>query len=148
MAQNIISGIVAGIVSGITLIFIGFLVSIILPKSAVTARLKEKNILRAMRYLATILLLALCWLLLPLNKFFVFSVVLLFAFIVLMLVYDYASRRLANLLNLMKSDHRQSEIDRWTNQLAMCDRRDTRRIEMIKAKLKELHGSFPGANAR
>lgn len=139
MTQNIISGIIAGIVAGISLMFIGFLVSIILPKSDVIAKLKEKNIFRAMRYLTNILLLTLCWLLLPLNKFFVFSVCILFAFIVLMFVYDYTVSRFMGITHSFKEEKRQNDIDTWTHQLAMCDRKDTERIDMIKAKLKNLH---------
>lgn len=139
MAPNIISGIVYPLIIGIALMFVAFVVSIVLPKSAVTAMLTEKKILRAIRYLATILLLALCALLLPLNKLFVFSVCLLFAFIVLMLVYDYALAKFAGISRHIQSEQNKKDIETWTHQLAMCDSKDTERIKMIKAKLMELH---------
>ncbi|MBI9063264.1 MAG: hypothetical protein JEZ14_14885 [Marinilabiliaceae bacterium] len=135
MIQNIISGIIATITGGVALMFVAFVVSIALPKSAVIAMLKEKKILRAMRYLFTTFLLSLTALLLPLNKLFVFSVCLLFAFIVLMLVYDYAIAKFTGVIRSVE----EKDIDNWTHQLAMCDRNDTERIKMIKAKLKELH---------
>lgn len=137
--QNIITGIVGTIIGGIALMVISFVVSIALPKNTIITMLKEKHILRTMRYLLIILLMALCGLLLPLSKMFVFSVCILFTFMILMFVYDYSIARFMGITRAFDEDKRQKDIDTWTNQLAMCDRKDTERINMIKAKLKNLH---------
>ncbi|GEM_PF-6227792 len=136
--QNIITGIVYPIIAGVGLMFVAFVLKAVLPNNAIIAMVMKKNTLRAMRYVFSALLMALCWLLLPFSKLFVFCIGLLFSFIVLMFVYDYAEAKFAGINRAMKAEIRENEIDKWTHQLAMCDYKDTERIKMIKAKLKEL----------
>ena len=137
MIKQVIIGIIVGIVVNIVvLVFKAFV-----PHAKIVEKLTNRYVFTIVRYILAILLIALCWLLIPFNEWFVLSIVILVGFIVLMICYDYFDYKIAGFLKITNSVLRENELKKSENyrkmlyqDLERCESKEsrTRIIEKIK----------------
>lgn len=64
-----------------------------------------------------------------------FSLSVIFSFFIARDLFKYS---LNNFFWYLEKSNLEDELEKWTNQLAMCDRKDKERIEMIKKKIQSV----------
>ena len=136
--SNMIHEVSNAIIAGIALMAISFVVRIMLPDNAIIKMAKERKVFTIFRYITAALLTLLCGLLVTFNKWFVVSVVLLVAFMVLMICYDYLLHYTIKMLKVVEEARYENNRLQWPEykkfllrEIASCSSK-AKREELIK----------------
>lgn len=134
MTEQIIIGIIVFIATSV----LGLMASVAFSKRKIIMILNAAYIFTVVRYMAVILAITLCWLLIPLNKWFVLSCCVGCAFMVLMIVYDYFLFVFVKVAKKGEKETLEKEIDDLIDQMGDIDRHDKVRRNEIKNRIKVL----------